>query len=83
MTLKELIEDLGYTTRSYSGRCMFGRNCLGVVVSDVPRFLFEAGYSLGLYNGENEDICTERPTEIRFDSMGLDSIVYFPEVEFD
>lgn len=77
MTLQELIEDLGYETRSYSGRGMYGRECLGVTVEDPISFTLELGYAIG------QEETSELPRRTSWDSMGLDYIVYFPNVPYD
>ena len=35
--MKQLIEDAGYEYRSYSGRGMFGKSCVGVVLDEGVR----------------------------------------------
>ena len=81
MTLQELIEDLGYETRSYSGRGMYGRECLGVTVDNPIFFALELGQEIGA----NEDCGNwgKNLPRISWDSMGLDYIVYFPNVPYD
>lgn len=70
----------------YSGRGMFGRTCVGYVTSDgdgVAPVMFTLGYAMGtLYadvpgDGEVEDGFHNART----DSMGLDMIVYWPELD--
>lgn len=78
--LQDIIEkmDVGVKVRSYSGRGMFGKTCLGVVVrrGDELRFLVELGYAIK----EADGVIPERMNQ---DSMGLDSIIYFPSVSYD
>ena len=78
MTLQELIEDLGYETRSYSGRGMYGRECLGVTVDDPVFFALEIGQEMGS-NEEYNNFGRNLPC-VSWDSMGRDYIVYFPNV---
>lgn len=51
---------------AYSGRGMFGRKCYGVV-TDQSEKLIESAAEMGL-------------TGVNTDSMGLDVIVYWPQV---
>lgn len=70
----EVLEDVMYssgnvefTMRSYSGRGMYGKSCVGIVVSDLSE-VFKLGQELSEYHF---------PT-LKSDSMGLDMIVYWP-----
>lgn len=81
--LIEAIEDAGYEARSYSGRGMYGRECVGVVVG-------VAGFRLGAELAKSvaylaEDDVHEALDElaelsVSQDSMGHDVVVYFPGV---
>lgn len=62
-----------FEARNYSGRGMYGRECLGVVVSDSSK-IFLLGAHLGEYAFDISDIC--------FDRMGLRHIIYFPRLEY-
>lgn len=78
ITLIRAIESLGLSPRSYSGRGMYGRSCVGVTLgrnSEVTEF--GLGVKLALALGEDaEDL------DPRTDSMGLGSIIYFPNVRW-
>lgn len=80
--VKEACAVLGYKARSYSGRGMFGKTCLGIEMDrgSVPTmFAFElASY---LYNSGEGDIL-EDLTQVGWcqDSVGLGSITYAPYV---
>lgn len=74
MTLQELIESMGFKTRSYSGRGMYGLSCLAVELQrdeNPLRFCILLGEAC-----HREELQT--PRKILQDSMGLGSIVYFP-----
>ena len=51
---------------NYSGRCMYGATCFGIVTDD-PEGLIEAAIEAGLKGA-------------RTDSMGFDTIVYWPSI---
>ena len=76
--LKQLIEDVGYETRDYSGRGMYGKRCLA--------FTIEAGNELGavaeiVYHSDTEEI-VDIFKDARTDTMGRDDIIiYFPRME--
>lgn len=57
----------GTVRKSYSGRCMFGRTCYGIVC-DFAETCIEEAASRGLRGAKK-------------DSMGLQAIVYWPSVE--
>ncbi len=90
-------EDGKYSqVRSYSGRFMYGRNCIGVVLSN--RGPFELGvmlasqlaqmvtrrdHTLGLVSRETESLLSDlSEIQVRQDSMGMNTIIYFPEFEW-
>ncbi len=53
----------GQVYRQYSGRCMFGKTCIGFVTSDPHSLIAEVGV-----------------TGARTDSMGRETIVYWPSI---
>jgi hypothetical protein len=74
-----------YPARSYSGRGMFGKSCLGFDLNcgiGMGRFLSTLIEStLGLSQDSIDEIA-EQIESIQTDHMGLGMIVYFPGVEF-
>ena len=73
--IQKLAEDMNIETRSYSGRGMMGRTCLGIVVNDETE-LFALFYSLGAYN-------MKMPFgPVRTDNMGFSTIYYWPLEEY-
>ncbi len=79
--LQKVLEHAGVEgIRSYSGRAMYGRICLGVDTDDVGE-VFAA--ILESVEGEEDtrDI-QEAFRNMRTDSMGRGTIVYFPQVPF-
>lgn len=78
-TLKRVCDELGIEYRSYSGRGMYGRRCFAIQSDDCENMslLVDIAYSFG---EQSED-----PTglhDIRTDSMGLGSVMYWPNVEW-
>lgn len=79
--IREAFENAGYEPRSYSGRGMYGKECLGVVCSDPITAILETLQAV-------EDEATLRdlisdlfdPSE---DSMGRDSIVYWTRIVWE
>lgn len=67
-----------YLTFDYSGRFMYGKTCFGIVggISEYGRFLVQ----LASTGPEGEDAAHELAQRVSTDSMGLDSIFYFPGV---
>jgi hypothetical protein len=67
----------------YSGRAMYGSECLGIEMSveDVPMFFAAVGYVQGVAEAEEEGYEEDLMKLVgaaRTDSMGRDVIVYFP-----
>ena len=78
--LQELLEDNGVETRSYSGRCMYGRTCLGVDCDGLEDLLIAVASGV---NDDNREDVVYALRGLRSDSMGMGVIVYFPNVEYD
>jgi hypothetical protein len=91
VTLAEIVENAGYETRSYSGRCMYGKDCLGI---DTPQMLpciadlvqAAADMDSGEDPGAEGSACWILQNALRnarTDNMGLGMILYFPEVAWE
>lgn len=78
--IKTFCEDFGYEFRDdYSGRSMYGKKCVGIV-PDVTYMaclvqLVDYLRDEGVYNAY--DLLGDP----RVDSMGMDTIIYFPKIE--
>ena len=72
--------------RNYSGRGMFGEQCLGItgnigsIISNLVSLAFEQGGEMS--DTDKMHIVTGLSRGVSVDSMGLSSIVYFPGVRF-
>lgn len=65
---------------NYSGRGMFGRSCLGVVVKQGYSFM-EFIINLTRYMDDNDvDDVDFKLEGVTYDNLGLDTIVYFPNI---
>jgi hypothetical protein len=93
--LTDLVGDVNFDLRlDYSGRAMYGRECLGLVggVDDYGRFIAEIAQEVGRCDETNDDdetiVRTDHLREIllrvtsgvRTDAMGHDTIFYFPTI---
>ena len=90
MNLQELLQDVGYKCRSYSGRNMYGNNCLGVTLSsriEPMRFVAEVLEHVADHDGDDmADMLDELVRGLRdckTDSMGRGMIIYFPMIDFE
>lgn len=80
-SLQTMLEDVGADIRSYSGRGMYGKECLGV---DIPRGGL-GEFLASVIEGTPEDHVSDIAQAFRgmqTDQMGLGTIVYFPDVSF-
>lgn len=82
--LQQLIEDTCRDTRSYSGRGMYGKECLGVVLDDsnvgqLVADLVDAAVENGL--DDPEPVVTGLRSWAS-DRMGHGTIIYFPGVPY-
>lgn len=91
--LYDRLEEEGLRVRdNYSGRCMFGETCFGIVVGNVATAVYDVSEALrGIIIAERRDdvdLAKEAAdvleegelTECRTDNMGLDYIIYFPHI---
>ena len=63
---------------SYSGRAMYGKECLGLVctLGDLLNFVTRLGYVV-----DADDEVYDWITSVREDNMGLGTIYYWPRVQ--
>jgi hypothetical protein len=102
--VQRVLEDVdGIELRTYSGRGMDGKQCLGAVVDNERKFLVylvEMALDLGYQQRDAQEVGSTRdaPSEeradqdvqdfrravsgLRSDSMGQNTIYYFPNVLF-
>lgn len=74
--------DEDYSVRSYSGRGMYGQECLSVTFSgNVGKFFADVLVRCGV-DGEIDDTIPEAFEKMAQDSMGKEKVVYFPNVEY-
>ncbi|HEY8095286.1 MAG TPA: hypothetical protein VIE65_04225 [Methylobacter sp.] len=88
-TFQELIEEAGHETRSYSGRAMYGKQCLGVETSDIGTLVADVFQAIADSDGGEGTLrdlaamAEQGFRGLRTDSMGMDIIVYFPGVPYE
>lgn len=68
--------------RSYCGRGM-RHDCLGVTIAGSNPMSKVLQQLLQDVNDENRDQLMEAVDDIRQDNMGMETIVYFPDVDFE
>jgi hypothetical protein len=93
LTAEEIIEAIDeahkqeeFQYRSYSGRGMFGKQCLGITFSNVAEAL-AFGAWLGQtfsnpYGRSEETTASALLLKTRQDSMGRGIVIYWPELEY-
>jgi hypothetical protein len=88
-TFQEIIEDAGYSPRSYSGRGMYGKECLGAELtsqSKIGRFISDVLNHIDIGEEDAPDdelqVVAEAFRSMQWDSLGLGMIVYFEWVEY-
>ncbi len=81
MKLQQFIEECGFETRSYSGRGMFGKECLGVTIEDSLLHFVAELLDLAEEMSDVKNLATALQNA-RTDSMGLGTIIYFPYIPY-
>jgi len=83
--IEDQLEDWGQnfeTRRAYSGRGMYGKECIGFV-TDEPMALAMALTVVLIDLEDTADVPEWSDLTVRTDSMGLSSILYFPNWYFN
>lgn len=75
--LKEVCDELGIEYRSYSGRGMYGKRCFAIFAEDAMAAVVSIAWELG-----RRDEDPSRLESIKSDSLGLDTVVYWPRIEW-
>lgn len=68
---------------NYSGRGMYGRTCFGIVgkLDDLLKFVYFCGVTDGIeQENDRESIFADMMSGVCSDSMGYDTIYYWPEL---
>jgi hypothetical protein len=73
--LKRIIVSAGYEARSYSGRGMYGKECVGVTCDNQADLLFDMMDHASRTQIKQLKGCMT-------DSMGRSIIVYWPNIEW-
>jgi len=85
--LQQLFDEAEIETRSYSGRSMYGKECLAVDLNKgLGDFIADVLYAMqepARRRGEAHDEIAEAFRGMVTDSMGRGIIVYFPGVPFE
>lgn len=89
--LQEIVEDAGFETQSYSGRGMYGKKCLSFNLEceenefDVFLSIAESAQSYVECHDDGLELEDIIPYFMgaKSDSMGLGTVIYFPNVEWE
>jgi len=77
-------ESIGERCRSYSGRGMYGRSCLGITCSNPMETLMQIVAQIADGNYADDLFQTyDSMVNVKMDSMGIDSIIYFPNLTYE
>lgn len=81
-TIEAIVDDLGGELRTdYSGRGMYDKGCLGIVVEERPiKFIIELIEALA--DESRDEIIHAMSRSASQDSMGRGTIIYFPDIEW-
>lgn len=75
--IENFCEDFGVEfVNDYSGRCMYGRKCVGIVCDNPLQMAMELQHYLDVEDIDSEVLASS----VASDSMGMQKIVYFPRL---
>jgi len=79
---KSTVEEI-YEIRAYSGRGMYGKECLGFVTENSLQAVAEICSASWFNDGDEfEFMLPDIFANARTDNMGYDTIIYFPNIEW-
>ena len=83
--LEYLKDGMDIEIRTYSGRGMYGRNCLAITADRINMLVL--GMAIADYNHSFEDdnsleVPQYQVEDYRQDNIGLGVVVYWPRIEF-
>lgn len=83
--LVELAEYAGLDARSYSGRGMYGDECVAITCDDPLDCILDLINACVEMTNDVDEIaeCIEDLRNPRTDSMGLSSVVYWPRIKWE
>jgi hypothetical protein len=83
-TIKRIAEFAGYEITRYTGRGMYGHNCVGMCV-DVS--IFKAGVNMAASRAKVcelfDDVEYDEFPRACFETLGMGVIVYFPDIAWE
>lgn len=85
--LQSMIEEAGYECQSYSGRAMYGKRCLAVVLDAGKLGRLVQSMMETCLNCEPDDAdamndAIKDVRDMRWDNMGFDMVYYWPDVPY-
>jgi len=78
MNFQELLQDAGYEPMPYSGRGMYGKYCIAVRTGDIGHLFADVLSATKDNKSIQLDEVSDAFRSMRTDSLGLDTVVYFP-----
>lgn len=72
---QKFLHEIGYTPRAYTGRGMFGRECIGIVIPNAVVSAFDIGQQI--QDSSSMDGYRIKGT-VYSDSFGMNEILYWP-----
>lgn len=81
--LSEIIQEAGYESQTYSGRGMYGKECVGYTVDNGDELFSAVMIATSCEPEEKDQICGLFRNGVKTDSMGRDQIIiYFPRLQY-
>lgn len=81
MNFQKFLESMGYETRSYSGRNMFGNKCLAIYVDNVGDLFANIIRNAPNSIPQRVDIINV-VRNYHTDNIGMSTVVYFPNTHY-
>lgn len=80
-SLRETCDQV-FDIRSYSGRGMYGKECLAITGDDIDMFRFGLLLGSTTMNEADVDDLIHEADNMKQDSMGLGTVYYWPRVPY-
>lgn len=81
--LSEIVQEAGFESQTYSGRGMYGKECVGYTVDNGDELFSAVMIATSCEDEEKDHICNLFRNGVKQDRMGRDqTIIYFPRVKY-
>ena len=80
--LQNILEEIGFDCFAYSGRAMYGNKCLAIRTDSFNNLFADVILVAAEAEPEVTQIVADAFRSMKTDSLGRDTVVYFPDAKY-